>query len=63
LDDEAVVEVMAVVDFFNGTNALADGLGIEPDVFPPLEPKPGGERPGAKGRSSRTKAGRRGSRR
>lgn len=35
LDDEALVELMAVVDFFNGSNAVASGLKIpyEPPVF------------------------------
>jgi len=35
LDDEGILEVMAVVDFFNGSNAVASGLRIpyEPPVF------------------------------
>ena len=35
LDDEALVELMAVVDFFNGSNAVASGLRIpyEPPVY------------------------------
>jgi len=35
LDDEGIMEVMAVVDFFNGSNAVASGLRItyEPPVF------------------------------
>ncbi len=35
LDDEAILEVMAVVDFFNGSNAVASGLRIpyEPPVY------------------------------
>ena len=34
LSDEALGELMAVVALFNGTNALADGYQIEPDVRP-----------------------------
>lgn len=34
LSDEALGELMAVVSLFNGTNALADGYQIEPDVTP-----------------------------
>lgn len=34
LDAEALGEVMAVVALFNGTNALANGYQIEPDVLP-----------------------------
>ncbi|WP_026011943.1 carboxymuconolactone decarboxylase family protein [Singulisphaera acidiphila] len=37
LDVEALGEVMAVVALFNGTNAIANGYQIEPDVFPPLD--------------------------
>ena len=37
LDPEALGEVMAVVALFNGTNALANGYQIEPDVRPPLD--------------------------
>jgi AhpD family alkylhydroperoxidase len=35
LDDEAIMELMAVVDFFNGSNSVASGLRIpyEPPVF------------------------------
>ena len=35
LDDEALMELMAVVDFFNGSNSVASGLRIpyEPPVF------------------------------
>jgi AhpD family alkylhydroperoxidase len=35
LDDEAIMELMAVVDFFNGSNAVASGLRIpyEPPVY------------------------------
>jgi AhpD family alkylhydroperoxidase len=36
LDDEGLGELLAVVAVFNGTNALADGYQIEPDVLPPL---------------------------
>jgi len=35
LDDEGLGELMAVVAVFNGTNKLADGYQIEPDVLPP----------------------------
>jgi len=34
LDDEAVLELMAVVDLFSGFNKLTDGLRIEPDEKP-----------------------------
>jgi alkylhydroperoxidase family enzyme len=34
LDNEAVAEVIAVVDVFNGTNALASAYQVEPDVVP-----------------------------
>ena len=34
LSDEALGELMAVVSLFNGTNSLADGYQIEPDVRP-----------------------------
>lgn len=34
LDDEAVVELMAVVDLYSGFNKLVDGLRIEPDEKP-----------------------------
>jgi AhpD family alkylhydroperoxidase len=37
LSAEALGEVLAIVALFNGTNALADGFQIEPDVLPPLE--------------------------
>jgi AhpD family alkylhydroperoxidase len=37
LDDAAVVEIMSVVDFFNASNSVADGLQIEPDVLPDVE--------------------------
>ncbi len=35
LDDQGLGELMAVVSLFNGTNALAEGYQIEPDVLPP----------------------------
>lgn len=35
LSVEALGEVLAIVALFNGTNALADGYQIEPDVLPP----------------------------
>jgi alkylhydroperoxidase family enzyme len=34
LDNEAISEIVAVVDVFNGTNRLADAYQIEPDVSP-----------------------------
>ena len=34
LDDEAVLELMAVVDLFAGFNELLDGLRVEPDERP-----------------------------
>jgi alkylhydroperoxidase family enzyme len=34
LDDEAVLELMAVVDLFSGFCRLADGLKLEPDEKP-----------------------------
>ena len=34
LDNEAIGEIMAVVDVFNGTNRIANGYRIEPDVSP-----------------------------
>lgn len=37
LSVEALGEVMAVVGLFNGTNAIAQGYQIEPDVFPPQD--------------------------
>lgn len=37
LDVEALGEVMAVVALFSGTNALANGYQIVPDVLPPLD--------------------------
>ena len=35
MDDEGILELIAVVDFFNGSNAVADGLRVqyEPPVF------------------------------
>jgi AhpD family alkylhydroperoxidase len=38
LSAEAVGEVLAVAGLFNMTNSLADGLQVEPDVLPPLDP-------------------------
>lgn len=35
LDEAGLGELMSVVALFNGTNALADGYQIRPDVFPP----------------------------
>lgn len=37
LDVEALGELMAVVALFNGTNAIANGYQIEPDVLPPWD--------------------------
>ena len=34
LDDEAIVEIMAVVDLFSGLNKLLDGLQVELDEKP-----------------------------
>jgi alkylhydroperoxidase family enzyme len=34
LDDEAVLEIMSVVDLFSGYNKLMDGLQVEPDEKP-----------------------------
>ncbi len=34
LDDEAVLELMSVVDLFAGFNKLMDGLRVEPDEKP-----------------------------
>nr|WP_315851592.1 carboxymuconolactone decarboxylase family protein [Anatilimnocola aggregata] len=37
VDSETLGEVLAIVALFNGTNSLADGYQIEPDVLPPVE--------------------------
>ncbi len=34
LDDEAIFELMAVVDLFSGLNKLMDGLRVEADEKP-----------------------------
>jgi alkylhydroperoxidase family enzyme len=34
LDDEGVLELMAVVDLFSGLNKLMEGLQVEPDEKP-----------------------------
>jgi alkylhydroperoxidase family enzyme len=34
LDNEAVAEIIAVVDLFNGTNSLANAYQIESDIIP-----------------------------
>jgi len=34
LDNEGVAELIAVVDVFNGTNALANAYQVEPDIIP-----------------------------
>jgi len=33
-DDEAILELMSVVDLFNGLNKLMDGLQVEMDEKP-----------------------------
>ncbi|MBI3923662.1 MAG: carboxymuconolactone decarboxylase family protein [Armatimonadetes bacterium] len=37
LDNEALGELVAVVDVFNGTNRIAEAYQIEPDILPPEE--------------------------
>jgi alkylhydroperoxidase family enzyme len=34
LDNEAISEIIAVVDVFNCTNSLANAYQVEPDVSP-----------------------------
>ena len=34
LDNEAIAELVAVVEVFNGTNSLANAYQVEPDVTP-----------------------------
>jgi alkylhydroperoxidase family enzyme len=34
LDDEGIVELIAVVDLFSGLNKFVEGLRIEPDEKP-----------------------------
>ena len=34
LDNEAVAEIIAVVDVFSGTNSLANAYQVEPDIIP-----------------------------
>jgi alkylhydroperoxidase family enzyme len=34
LDDEAVLEIMSVVDLLSGYNKLMEGLQVEPDEKP-----------------------------
>jgi alkylhydroperoxidase family enzyme len=34
LDNEAISEIIAVVDVFNGTNSLANAYQVKPDVSP-----------------------------
>lgn len=34
LDDEAILEIMAVVDLFSGLNKLLEGLQVEMDEKP-----------------------------
>jgi len=34
MDDEGIVELMAVVDLFAGLNKLMDGFQVEPDEKP-----------------------------
>ena len=37
LDDATVVEIMAVVDFYNASNRVTTGLQLEPDVLPEVD--------------------------
>ena len=41
MDQAMLGELLAVVGLFNMTNRLVEGYQIEPDVFPPLEPRDG----------------------
>jgi alkylhydroperoxidase family enzyme len=34
LDNEAIGEIIAVVDVFNGTNRIANAYQVKPDVSP-----------------------------
>jgi alkylhydroperoxidase family enzyme len=34
LDNEAIGEIVAVVEIFNGTNRIANAYQVEPDVTP-----------------------------
>ena len=34
MDDAALVEVLAVVDYFEGLNKLSEGMDIESDIAP-----------------------------
>jgi alkylhydroperoxidase family enzyme len=34
MDDSALVEVLAVVDYFEGLNKVSEGMGIESDIAP-----------------------------
>ena len=34
LDNEAIGEIVAVVDVFSGTNSIANAYQVEPDVTP-----------------------------
>ena len=34
LDNEAIGEIVAMVDVFNGTNRIANAYQVEPDVTP-----------------------------
>ncbi|HVB14577.1 MAG TPA: carboxymuconolactone decarboxylase family protein [Candidatus Dormibacteraeota bacterium] len=45
LGDAELVELMAVVDFFNGSNAMASGLMVE--YVPPVPQEEEGQPPGA----------------
>lgn len=38
LDTEALGELIAVVELYNGMNKIADGYQIEPDVRPKVDP-------------------------
>lgn len=35
LEDDAIIEALAVVDYYNGFDAFADALHIDPDIQPP----------------------------
>lgn len=35
MDDAALVEILAVVDYFDGLNRLSEGMDIESDIAPP----------------------------
>ena len=37
LDEHGFLEILAVVDYFNNLNTLADGMAIESDIKPGLD--------------------------